>query len=210
MIERLSIGTADGVVLEAELAAPDVPTPTAGFVLCHPHPQYGGSMHTTVVEALFDALPGHGATCLRFNFRGVGGSTGEHTGGEAERLDVVAAVAALADRLDAGVPLVLAGWSFGGDMALSVAPERVTAWYGIAPPLRFARDLGVLSADPRPKLLALAGRDEVRPPAEVIAEVAGWTNTRVEVVAGASHFFTGGTARLVDLAVELAAGLVQA
>lgn len=205
MIRRLSVTAADGVVLEAELALPDHPA-TSGFVLCHPHPQYGGSMHTTVVEALFDALPGHGATCLRFNFRGVGASTGEHTGGDTERLDVQAAVAALAEQLDPALPLVLAGWSFGGDVALSVAPDRVTAWYGIAPPLRFARDLDVVAADPRPVLLALAERDEVRPPAEVIAETAGWTNTRVEVLPGASHFFTGATARLVELAL----GIVQA
>ncbi len=204
MIERLALTTSDGVVLEAELAVPDQAS-TAGFVLCHPHPRYGGSMHTTVVEALFDALPGHGATCLRFNFRGVGASTGEHTGGDAERLDVEAAVAALAERLDPGRPLVLAGWSFGGDMALSVTPPRVTSWFGIAPPLRYAHDLDVVAADPRPVLLALAGRDEVRPPAEVIAATTGWTNTEVEVLPGASHFFSGGTSRLV----ELAAGLVQ-
>ena len=205
VVEPLSLTTSDGEVLEAELAVPGRPA-TSGFVLCHPHPQYGGSMHTTVVEALFAALPGHGATCLRFNFRGVGASTGEHTGGDAERLDVEAAVAAMADRLDPGLPLVLAGWSFGGDMALSVAPPRVTSWFGIAPPLRYAQGLDAVAADPRPVLLALAERDEVRPPAEVVAETAGWTNTRVEVLPGASHFFTGGTARLV----ELAAGLVQA
>jgi hypothetical protein len=205
VVERLSLNASDGVVLDAELAVPDHPA-TSGFVVCHPHPQYGGSMHTTVVGALFAALPGHGATCLRFNFRGVGKSSGEHTGGDAERLDVEAAVAALAERLDPGVPLVLAGWSFGGDMALSVAPPRVTSWFGIAPLLRFAHDLDVVGADPRPVLLALAERDEVRPPAEVVAATAGWTNTRVEVLPGASHFFTGGTARLV----ELAAGLVQA
>jgi alpha/beta superfamily hydrolase len=60
-----------------------------------------------------------------------------------------------------------------------------------------------VARDPRPVLLALAEHDEVRAPAEVQAEVAGWTAAQVEVLPGASHFFGGGTERLVELADAL-------
>ncbi|NMH99349.1 alpha/beta hydrolase [Pseudonocardia acidicola] len=199
MIDSLRVRSADGVALEGELAVPDGAV-HAGMVLCHPHPQYGGSMRTIVIEALFAALPARGVACLRFNFRGVEGSAGTFDGGTGERLDTEAAVAALDGRLAPAVPLVLAGWSFGADMALSVRPARVAGWYAIAPPLRFAHDLGGTAADPRPKLLALAERDEVRPPAEVAAIARGWADTEIEIIPGASHFFAGRTDRLVELA----------
>ena len=57
------------------------------MVLCHPHPQYGGTMRSIVIGALFDALPPRGVACLRFNFRGVEGSEGAHDFGNLERVD---------------------------------------------------------------------------------------------------------------------------
>ena len=62
--------------------------PRAGVVLCHPHPQYGGTMRSLVVSALFEALPVAGYSVLRFNFRGVERSTGEYGGGVREPADV--------------------------------------------------------------------------------------------------------------------------
>jgi len=158
-------------------------------------------MRSLVISALFDALPPAGFTCLRFNFRGVEGSEGAYGDGNLERVDAEAAVAPLADAL--GQPqltIVLAGWSFGADMALSVRAERLGAWLAIAPPLRYVHDLDRLAADPRPKLLALAQHDEVRDPNEVAAIAEGWANTEVHVIGGASHFFMGRTDRLVELA----------
>jgi len=171
------------------------------MVLCHPHPQFGGTMRSLVISALFDALPAAGVACLRFNFRGVEGSEGVYDDGNLERVDAQAAVAAL-DRALAGppVPIVLTGWSFGADMALSVRDDRVGAWLAIAPPLRFVHDVDGLAADPRPKLLALAQHDEVRDATEVSALAQAWANTEVDVVGGASHFFVGRTDRLVELA----------
>jgi alpha/beta superfamily hydrolase len=196
--------TDDGVRLEAELAVAPGPV-RAVAVLCHPHPQYGGSMLSIVIGALFDALPARGVTCLRFNFRGVEGSEGSYDGGNLERVDVEAAVASVEPLLvDAPgpAPLLLAGWSFGADMALSVRAERVHAWMAIAPPLRFVHDVDAIGRDPRPKLLALAQHDEVRDPAEVRAATEHWASTEVRVVGGASHFFVGRTDRLVELAAE--------
>jgi alpha/beta superfamily hydrolase len=191
--------TADGVALESELSMPESAT-RCGMVLCHPHPQYGGTMRSIVISALFDALPPQGVACLRFNFRGVEGSEGTHDLGNLERVDAETAVGALADALPPGMPLILTGWSFGADMALSVRDPRVTAWMAIAPPLVSVHDVDGLGVDDRPKLLALAQHDEYRDPAEVTELAEHWANTDVHVVGGASHFFVGRTDRLVQLA----------
>jgi hypothetical protein len=198
MRERRALVATDGVELEAEVARPDGGGVRAGAVLCHPHPQFGGTMRSIVISALFDALPAVGVTCLRFNFRGVENSGGAFDEGTGEREDARAAIAALTPEL-AGAPLVLAGWSFGADVTLSVDDPAVAAWLAIAPPLRFA-DLGGIPGDPRPKLIALAEHDEVRAPTAIAAEVATWAATEVTVVPGASHFFVGRTDRLVALA----------
>lgn len=157
-------------------------------------------MRSIVISALFDELPPRGVACLRFNFRGVERSEGAHDFGNLERVDAETAVGALAERLPPHAPLILTGWSFGADMALSVRDRRVTAWLAIAPPLASVHDLDGLGADPRPKLLALAQHDEYRDPADITERAEKWANTEVHVVGGASHFFMGRTDRLIDLA----------
>jgi hypothetical protein len=200
----MPLTTTDGVALEAELARPPEGAPVrAGMVLCHPHPLHGGTMRSIVISALFAALPDAGVTCLRFNFRGVEGSNGTHTGGDAERHDALAAIETLHPLLPPGAPLILAGWSFGADVALSVPDPRVETWLAIAGPLKFVRDVERVAFDARPKLLVLAQRDEVRAPEEVEAEVADWHNTDVVIIRGASHFFIGKTDQLVAIARDL-------
>ena len=194
--------TADGLSLEAEWDAPEGARATA--VLCHPHPQYGGRGGGGVISALFEALPARGVACLRFNFRGVEASEGAYSDGLHEPLDVAAALdAATASAERAGItgPLALIGWSFGADMALGIDDHRIVGWVGIAPPMRFRpeRDYDVLGRDPRPKLLVLAAHDEFRTPAEIADATKTWAATRIETVAGASHFFVGRTDRVTAL-----------
>jgi alpha/beta superfamily hydrolase len=166
-------------------------------VLCHPHPQYGGTMRSIVIGALFDALPAIGCTVLRFNFRGVERSTGAHDDGHGELLDVQAAVDVAADAR-ADEPLVLVGWSFGADMTLATPDARLAGWVAIAPPLRFREDFDAVAHDRRPKLLVLGQHDEFRDPASVVADTERWSATETEVIAGASHFFVGRTDRVVE------------
>ena len=202
----MELHTADGNTLEAEWVAPSAPLATV--VLCHPHPQYGGTMRSIVISALFDTLPQFGIACLRFNFRGVEGSSGEHSEGRDEPLDVAAAVDAAAGAR-AGGPLTLAGWSFGADMALTITDDRLAGWVAIAPPLRFrpATAYDPVGQDARPKLLELAGNDEFCAPSEIEVETRAWVNTRIETIAGASHFFVGRTARVVELTAEFVRSL---
>jgi alpha/beta superfamily hydrolase len=206
--ETITLEAADGVMLEAEHAATsDHSSPRAGMVLCHPHPQFGGTMRSLVISALFEALPRTGVECLRFNFRGVEHSGGEYTSGDAERLDALAAVGELSARLPDGVPLVLTGWSFGADIALSCATTAIAGWLLIACPLRFARDLETVTDDPRPKYVVLAQHDEFRAADEVAADVARWRNAQSHVVGGASHFFVGRTDHVIAHATAFVTAL---
>jgi alpha/beta superfamily hydrolase len=196
---RLELRTGDGVVLEAEAV---VPTGARGaVVLAHPHPLHGGTMRSLITSELFAALPGRGLAVLRFNFRGVEGSGGTHGDGHDEVRDVEAAVAELARRAP-GVPLVIAGWSFGGDTSLAVTDDRVAGWFPIAPPLRILPlDELVASRDPRPKLAVIPGRDQINPPETALPVLEGWRNTRAEVIEGGDHLLVGRTDEVADLLV---------
>ena len=162
----------DGVELEGEWHSPEG-VARGTVVLCHPHPQYGGTMRSIVVSALFGALPAAGYGCLRFNFRGVEGSGGEHGAGEAEPTDVRAAIDTATGFRIAGV-LAVVGWSFGGDMALSIDVSRVDGWVGIAPPLQFGSRFGAVAA---PAEAPVLNSTTSSAPADVQEEVATWTNT---------------------------------
>lgn len=199
--ESLTLHTTDGLTLAAEMVGSDDATPNALMVLCHPHPQYGGNMHATVIDELFRQLPAHGVACLRFNFRGVPGSQGEHDGGVGERLDVVAAIDALGDRWPE-VPLTVGGWSFGADVSLAVAHPRHRGWFCVAPPLAVVRVADMVAPDDsRPKMLAIPEHDQYNPPAKAKATTESWRNTSQWVVPHTDHFLAGGLARVTELAL---------
>ena len=107
-LEALHEGPEEGVKIER------------AAVVCHPHPLFGGTLHNKVVFRIARGLRDTGAAVLRFNFRGVGQSGGEHDHGKGEQDDVRTAVAYMRDRYP-GLPLALAGFSFGSSMSLKVA-----------------------------------------------------------------------------------------
>jgi alpha/beta superfamily hydrolase len=199
-VKAFSLTADDGVTLEAERSAA-LGASRATAVLCHPHPLHGGTMRSIVISALFEALPAAGVTCLRFNFRGVEGSEGEHDHGDAEAFDVLAALDACEMTRAPTEPLLLAGWSFGADMTLSTDDPRLAGWLAIAPALRSRERFHAVAHDPRPKLLVLGQHDEFREPASVLAATEAWTDTEVVVVPGASHFFVGRTDQVVAAAL---------
>ncbi len=111
------------LTLEGLLANPGGNAPAA--VVCHPHPLYGGSMSNNVVDAILAAMWQAGYATLRFNFRGVGASEGEHDGGPGEVDDAVAAMAfILAQPGVRKEGAVMAGYSFGAMVAVSAGYER--------------------------------------------------------------------------------------
>src|SRR3954452_13636581 len=108
----------------------------AAVVFAHPHPQFGGTMHTKAVFQGAKGLTRIGCAVLRFNFRGVGRSAGRFDNGDGEKADFSAGLAYMAARYP-GARLWAAGFSFGAWVALEVGAEddRVTALIGIAPPV---------------------------------------------------------------------------
>ncbi len=214
----LRLSTADGLSLEAEFRSPtagastgvdDAAAVTGAVVLAHPHPQQGGSMTSLVTSELFRLLPQRGLGVLRFNFRGVGTSEGTYGEGRAERADIVAAIDALVD-LWPQRPLVLCGWSFGGDTSLSILDDRLDGWVAIAPPLRIlplAELSDAAGADARPKLLIVPEHDQFRPPAAAAEACDTWVHTRIEAVAGADHFLVGRTEKVAEMVTQFVAAL---
>ncbi len=103
--------------LEALLEEPEHSAPRSAALVCHPHPQHGGTMHNKVVYRMARALRRTGSVVLRFNFRGVNLSQGVYGHGEGELDDARAALALLRER-SPDLPLVLAGFSFGSRIVL--------------------------------------------------------------------------------------------
>jgi alpha/beta superfamily hydrolase len=106
--------------LEALHEAPEPNVPAArAAVICHPHPLFGGTMHNKVVFRLARAARRAGAAVLRFNFRGVGLSGGEHAHGIGEQEDLRAAIGYMSTRYRE-LPLLVGGFSFGARVAMHV------------------------------------------------------------------------------------------
>jgi len=112
------------------------PALRAAVVFAHPHPQFGGTMHTKAVYQGAKGLTRLGCAVLRFNFRGVAASEGTFDQGDGEKADFAAALDYMAAKYP-GVRLWAAGFSFGAWVALEVgaADDRVSALIGIAPPV---------------------------------------------------------------------------
>jgi alpha/beta superfamily hydrolase len=157
-------------------------------VFAHPHPLHGGTLHNKVVFRAARALTNAGFATLRFNFRGVGLSEGEHNGGQGEIEDFRAAMD-LAERR-AGLPIIAGGFSFGAATALRAVGRdpRVSAFLGIGLPL--ATESGAGLAPPSvPALFVTGERDTFGPPALVSELLAG--ASELVVIPGADHFFEG-------------------
>lgn len=194
-VTRLAITSTDGLSLEAEVHRPKSATSLA--VVAHPHPLYGGSMHNPVVQALMDGFVAGGAAALRFNFRGVGGSDGEHENGVGERLDLAGALAYLCGEFPT-FGVTIAGYSFGSVVALSTDHERATGWCAVAPPLQLAGDPDALPGlSGRAPSTVLVGRHDQ------YVDIDSWTtmaanrpHLSLEVLEHADHFFAVGLSRI--------------
>ncbi|PKN10379.1 MAG: alpha/beta hydrolase [Deltaproteobacteria bacterium HGW-Deltaproteobacteria-7] len=113
-------------------------TGSAGVVICHPHPLMGGSMHNNVVEAVRDAFSSGNYSTLRFNFRGVGGSTGRYDDGRGEQEDILSACEFLKNQ---GIEkIILAGYSFGAWVCCRLLKDKtpdISSVILISPPQKY-------------------------------------------------------------------------
>lgn len=191
--------------LEGVLFKPAPTTAMPAVIVCHPHPLYGGTMHNNVTYALATALVAENICALLFNFRGVGGSTGSFGGGAGEQEDVRAAVdylQTLAD-IDQG-RIGLAGYSFGGGVALPVAcsDSRVAA-FALVSPYAEGGQQEFLKACVKPKLIVGGGNDNLVTPTEVQKYNLMASEPKVfKMINGADHFWGGYEDEMARMAAE--------
>jgi len=177
--------------LEAILESPGDAEIHGVAVVCHPHPQHGGTMHNKVAHTLARSFVRSNFAVLRFNFRGTEGSDGVYDNGVGELEDALAAMAWIRQQKAEG-PLWLAGFSFGAAIAVRAAVARdVDGLISVAPAIyRFA---GNLDAQPDcPWLIIQGDEDEL----VEIDETVEWVDSldpgpELLVMPGAEHFFHG-------------------
>ena len=187
--QRISLAVGRDLSLEALLALPA--SPTAGVVICHPHPLYGGDMENPVVVRVQEVCSSLGLATLRFNFRGVGASGGTHGEGVGEQEDAIAALDTLAKAIGSGA-LAIAGYSFGSRIAALVGnrDSRIAGMALIAPPLAMS-DFGFLEDRKIPTLAVAGTRDQYCPPDEFARFTAARPWIKTAAIEGADHFFFG-------------------
>jgi len=170
-------------------------------VVCHPHPLFGGTMDNKVVYTVARAFEQLGAPAIRFNFRGVAASTGTYDEGRGEGDDALAVIAWGRQRFP-GTPLWLAGFSFGGAVALRIesqaAPERLVVVAPGVTRLEGADFAAARAAEPTcPWLIVQGGADDVVPAPAVLRWAAerqplpGVPLPEVSLLPDAGHFFHG-------------------
>ena len=192
--------------LEALLNAGSA-SPTHAALVCHPHPLFGGTLHNKVVFHAMKALNSFGFPVLRFNFRGTGLSAGEHDKGRGEQDDASAALDFLAAQFP-GVPLLMAGFSFGSVAGLRVGcrDPRVMELIGLGLPVN-STDVSFLLECRKPKLFVHGAEDRFgarQKVEQVVASLPG--ENRLVVVEHADHFFAG---RLDEFSVAISTWLTE-
>ncbi len=188
-------GTVEAIVEDAADGGPHY------AVICHPHPLYGGTMDNKVVTSVARALHDCAIPTLRFNFRGVGRSSGSYDNGIGETADA-AAVADWGSVRWPGRSLIVAGFSFGGYVALrlagQIAADRLIA---VAPAiLRFDPSL---RAPGCPFTIIQGDADDVVDPQALIAWASALSPAPIlRVLPGVGHFFHGRLHELRDAVIE--------
>lgn len=161
-------------------------------LVCHPHPQFGGTMDNKVVQTLAKAFAELGCATMRFNFRGVGKSAGVFDDGVGETEDAAAALAWARSQVPQSTPLVAAGFSFGCFVQTLLLPRSQPQQLVLVGPAVNRFKIPEVAKD---TIIIHGEEDDVVP----LADVMNWARPQglpVTVFPGAGHFFHG---RLTEL-----------
>ena len=191
--------------LEALLEEPEDRDPIEACLVCHPHPLFGGTMHNKVVYRLARGLRRSGSVVLRFNFRGVNPSEGEHDKGIGETEDARACLGMLRERYP-DLPFALAGFSFGSRIALrlgcSLEAAKPTRLIAVGYPTT-VRSAEVLKTCGIPKYFIHSTIDEFGPRPQLEAEVQTFAEPRaLRFIEAQDHFFAGALDQLETAVME--------
>jgi hypothetical protein len=178
--------------LEGIIHLPGQLPPLPAVVVCHPHPLYGGSMGNNVVLAICQALVRESIIAFRFNFRGVGRSDGNFSGGPGEQEDAKAALTFISSLEETDSERIgIAAYSFGASIALPVAShcERLKGIAAVSPilPLEVT-----FKSCTKQKLFLCGSQDEFVSADELQQFVSALPDPkRCEIIPGADHFWWG-------------------
>lgn len=212
MIGRPASTTIDGPAGLLEVVVEDPPdaAPIGLAIVAHPHPQMGGTMDNKVVHTLVRAFVQAGWRAVRFNFRGVGLSEASWDEGRGESVDMMAVLGHFqADPAMLGLPVALAGFSFGGYIAAQVH-ARLAQAAANQPAIQVPAQLVLVSPAvsrfevpqvPAHALVVEGEEDDVVPLASILA----WARPQavpVTVIPGTGHFFHGQLSRLREVVLR--------
>jgi uncharacterized protein len=190
--------------LEALLEEPEDRPPDEAALLCHPHPLFGGTMHNKVVYRAARALRRRGSVVLRFNFRGVNRSEGQHAEGVGEVEDARAALAWLRERYPR-LPYALAGFSFGARVVASLGCETngASRLIAIGFPTR-GSNVRSLTSCGVPKVFISSKHDEFAPRIEMEALYMEIAEPKQMIwIEAEDHFFGGALDNLEEIVLKL-------
>ncbi len=191
--------------LEALLEEPDDREPAFAALVCHPHPQHGGTMHNKVVYRIARGLRRAGAVVLRFNYRGVNLSEGVYGDGIGETEDARACLSWLLQRYSA-LPYTLAGFSFGSRVALRLGcplPE-VMQLIAVGYPTKY-KEKAWMNECARPKVFIQSTNDEFGPLAELEPLVAALAQpAKLLTISAKDHFFVDALPALEETVLQVA------
>ena len=172
-------------------------SPERGALICHPHPLMGGSMHNNVVEVIAEAFAAENFTTLRFNFRGVGQSTGAYHEGTGEAQDIIAARRYLAN---SGLSKIyFAGYSFGAWVGTNVIIRNNGIFTGslfVSPPNKYF-DFDWAKLNNNIGLIICGDQDQFCDP-EAIKKQVKEMKAKLEMISEADHFYMGKEKELTD------------
>lgn len=208
-IESLSIQGPAGN-LEALLEEPDDREPRLAALVCHPHPQHGGTMHNKVVYRIARGLRRAGMVVLRFNYRGVNLSAGTYDGGEGEKDDAQAALEFVRERYP-DLPFALAGFSFGSRIVLRLCcelahPPLCTVAVGF--PARHTESLHLGICD-RPRVFIQSTHDEFGPAPALQSYFDKLTGPKELLwVTARDHFFADALDQFEDTVLQVGNSII--
>jgi alpha/beta superfamily hydrolase len=199
--------------LDGVLALPDRQGPGPGLLVCHPHPAGGGAMDVGLLEVIERRGTRAGLAVMRFNFAGVGGSTGTFTDGLEEPLDVAAAFEYLSSRAEVD-DVSIAGWSFGAWMALMAIAEGLPAasCVAVAPPIMlydWRQQVGRIASSTAVRHYIVGSNDQFCPLGflqEFALAVSEQDSQNVMTMPATDHFLFGREDMVAELVIEFVHG----
>jgi uncharacterized protein len=169
-----------------------------GVVICHPHPLLGGSMYNNVVEAIRDAFAAENYSTLRFNFRGVGTSTGTYDEGRGEQEDILASYKYLQNLGILKISFV--GYSFGawiGSKVVEQAQHPFNSVKFVSPPINYF-EFNFTKLRNKVNIIICGDNDQFCD-LDVLKKQIKYLDSNLKIITETDHFYSGKENELINL-----------